>query len=222
MDIENTIGEQPTQDQTLQIGEVDNTEDKVEIESENGSLGKFKDADTLLNAYNSLQAEFTRKCQRLKQLEKETEEKLEAEINNDQSMLIPLYERENWTEIVADFLAKNQDAKQYSQEICNEIMEHKDEYKEPNALDNAYSKILKRHLVQPETIANDGQFINDYILSNQEIKKRVMEIYLNELSNNKPPKVISKDFGGSILINKHPQPQSLEEAKSLVKQLIEI
>lgn len=33
------------------------------------SLGKFKDVEALLNAYNSLQAEFTKRCQRLKELE---------------------------------------------------------------------------------------------------------------------------------------------------------
>lgn len=33
------------------------------------SLGKFKDVKSLLDAYNSLQAEFTKRCQRLKELE---------------------------------------------------------------------------------------------------------------------------------------------------------
>jgi len=33
------------------------------------SLGKFKDVQSLLDAYNSLQAEFTKRCQRLKELE---------------------------------------------------------------------------------------------------------------------------------------------------------
>lgn len=36
------------------------------------SYGKFKNAESLLNAYNSLQAEFTRRCQRLKELEEIT------------------------------------------------------------------------------------------------------------------------------------------------------
>ncbi len=36
-------------------------------------LGKFKDADALLKAYESLQAEFTRRSQRLRALEKEAE-----------------------------------------------------------------------------------------------------------------------------------------------------
>lgn len=38
-------------------------------------LGKFKSVDALLQAYESLQAEFTRRSQRLKQLERETEER---------------------------------------------------------------------------------------------------------------------------------------------------
>ena len=33
------------------------------------SLGKFKDANALFKAYNSLQSEFTKRCQRLKELE---------------------------------------------------------------------------------------------------------------------------------------------------------
>ena len=36
------------------------------------SLGKFKDVNALLSAYNSLQAEFTKRCQRLKELESKT------------------------------------------------------------------------------------------------------------------------------------------------------
>lgn len=35
------------------------------------SFGKFKDAKSLLNAYNSLEAEFTKRCQRLRELEGE-------------------------------------------------------------------------------------------------------------------------------------------------------
>ncbi len=38
-------------------------------ESSAVSLGKFKDANALLTAYNNLQAEFTKRCQRVKELE---------------------------------------------------------------------------------------------------------------------------------------------------------
>ena len=39
-------------------------EDKGEV-----SLGKFKDVGALLSAYNSLQSEFTKRCQKIKELE---------------------------------------------------------------------------------------------------------------------------------------------------------
>ena len=39
------------------------------------SLGKFKDVKSLLQAYNSLEAEFTKRCQHIKELEGEIKEK---------------------------------------------------------------------------------------------------------------------------------------------------
>lgn len=42
------------------------------------SLGKFKDAKSLLDAYNSLESEFTKRCQKLKELEKRLEDKEKA------------------------------------------------------------------------------------------------------------------------------------------------
>lgn len=42
-------------------------------EGATGPFGKFKTADALLKAYDSLQAEFTRRSQRLKELEKSQE-----------------------------------------------------------------------------------------------------------------------------------------------------
>ncbi len=44
-------------------------ENQVDESTTEVSLGKFKDINTLLSAYNSLQAEFTKRCQRLKELE---------------------------------------------------------------------------------------------------------------------------------------------------------
>ncbi len=37
--------------------------------STDASLGKFKDVNALLTAYNNLQSEFTKRCQRVKELE---------------------------------------------------------------------------------------------------------------------------------------------------------
>ena len=44
---------------------------KTDGEDTSVSLGKFKDVNALLAAYNSLQSEFTKRCQRIKELEAE-------------------------------------------------------------------------------------------------------------------------------------------------------
>lgn len=60
-------------------GEQSGAENVAEAKAERGesvsaALGKFKDVDALLKAYGSLQSEFTRRSQRLKELERQAEE----------------------------------------------------------------------------------------------------------------------------------------------------
>ena len=65
-------GEQP---ENLNVQTVATDGEKGTEKSDYGSpLGKFKDLDSLLNAYNELQSEFTRKCQRLSETEKKLQE----------------------------------------------------------------------------------------------------------------------------------------------------
>jgi hypothetical protein len=58
--------------ETTKEAEQAQTQEK-EINGSTALLGKFKDVDALLQAYNSLQAEFTRRSQRLKELENTTD-----------------------------------------------------------------------------------------------------------------------------------------------------
>ena len=74
------------------------------------SLGKFKDVNALYNAYNSLQSEFTKRCQRVKELESKlvvekeqspTEKVLKQESANEESTSISDEDRQN---IVKEYL----------------------------------------------------------------------------------------------------------------------
>lgn len=70
--------EQPTMEPTTALAEVDEKRVVSDVGSQN-NLGKFKDAQSLLEAYNNLQSAFTRKCQLLSELQKDkTEEKEKA------------------------------------------------------------------------------------------------------------------------------------------------
>lgn len=62
--MEQQINEQTASKAHTVATEGSNGENKVEV-----SLGKFKDANALLSAYNSLQSEFTKRCQKIKELE---------------------------------------------------------------------------------------------------------------------------------------------------------
>lgn len=62
-------------------------EDVVSDQEEKVSLGKFKDVNALLSAYNSLQSEFTKRCQKLKELETQIASKSENASNKDESSI---------------------------------------------------------------------------------------------------------------------------------------
>ncbi len=95
--------------QTVATEEVKKGEDKTDV-----SLGKFKDVSALLGAYNSLQSEFTKRCQKIKELEgklaendkandsqrEEKAEKTEMEIGEEKRQ-----------EIVKEYLSKILSAK---------------------------------------------------------------------------------------------------------------
>ena len=66
--MEEIINEQASE-QEIQIAEAEKVSGEESVQA---SLGKFKSVDALLNAYNSLQSEFTKRCQRIKELESTT------------------------------------------------------------------------------------------------------------------------------------------------------
>ncbi len=62
--MEQQINEQTEVNSHPATAEENTGESKTEV-----SLGKFKDVQSLLSAYNSLESEFTKRCQKLKELE---------------------------------------------------------------------------------------------------------------------------------------------------------
>lgn len=79
------------------------------------SLGKFKDVEALLSAYNSLQAEFTKRCQRLKELEgTATADKIKSEdtVHEDEAKTEKVITEEQKNQILVDYLKSVFNSKQ--------------------------------------------------------------------------------------------------------------
>ena len=181
---------------------------ELEEENENliaqseGSLGKFKDAESLLKAYNNLQAEFTKKCQKLSALENEKNK--------------TIFYEEDWNKRVANFLEKNPEAKKYSKEISEKILNSPELKSSENALELAWSSIAMKSYVEPEKLASDKTFLNSYIFNNEEIKKQVLENYLKEIKT--APPVISGSRGAKLSSKEEYAPKNLNDAKKIVEK----
>ena len=111
------------------------------------SLGKFKDINTLLSAYNSLQAEFTKRCQRLKELETAIEKK-----DKDEPPKIQSAEKEQ--ENLTDTTLKEEILKDYLKEIIGS--------KKPVVMDGAGVGV-KAPVKKPTTIEQAGDLFKQIL-----------------------------------------------------------
>lgn len=225
MEQEKIYGEQPAESEQAQEGideKEENEKDGASTSQSGSQFGKFSCAEDLVNAYNNLQAEFTRKCQKLSEIQKQIAEKEieETSLQKDEPEEIsPAFERDNWQTKVAEFLQKNDSAKEFSREISNEILKDKDLQASPDMLEVAWARVLSKVFKTPKQMAQESSFMEEFVLSNDEVKKRVLGSYLNEIRS--APNVIgSSARGGETLFKRVSKPTSLNDAKALAEKLL--
>ncbi len=174
--------------------------EKVEGSTEN--FGKFKDVDSLLKAYNNLEAEFTKKSQKLKMLESETNK-----INEEKSRQADI-ERQ-----VEDFVTKFDIARPFSSALKESLLTNS----EANLQDEAI-RLISNNYKRAEDYASDSEFLNNYIYSNQEIKDKIVRDYLSKITQNSPIKVESS--ASTIPLTPAKMPTTIQEAGRLAKNII--
>lgn len=209
MELEQEIGEQP-QEISATANDLANPERAEKVPS--GSLGKFKDAESLLSAYNNLQAEFTRKCQALSQLQKE-------DADNEQSS--PAYLKEDWNEKVYEFLEKNQEAKPFAKEISQTILNDESISKSDDPLSLAWSKIAMKNYKPPQMAIEDDDFISNVVLKSTKVKDAVLKHFTQQVQNITPPNFINSSSGGNIGSMKMHTPSNLTEAKEMARRFFD-
>lgn len=174
-------------------------------ENQDGSMiGKFKDAKTLLDAYNSLQAEFTRKSQKLAEFQKEYEENANFKIYNN----------------LDEFISNTSDSDKYKDKIMEILVKDNELNNLPNKYQVAY-KVVKQSESNLAESLNSQDFLDKYILNNESIKTQIINNYLSTLNNISPaPKVIS---GNSTNIHFSPnvnKPKTLKEAGEIFSKML--
>ena len=213
--------EQPT----VEPANVINITSEESAASEVGSqrqYGKFKSADKLLEAYNNLQSEFTKKCQQLSQMQKD---KMAQEGNEtaqpDQTLGQIEFEQkqeEHSQQIQSNlesFLLANDDAKQFEEEIKQKI-NASSTAADPYQV--AWAGVVLDHLTGTKPKASDP-IVNKYVLSDEQVRNQVIQEYLNNLEKHKPPYVISSQGGERVSSLSPGTPSSLAEAKEIVSKM---
>lgn len=165
-------------------------------------FGKFKDAESLLKAYNNLEAEFTKKSQRLATLESESVK--------TQNELTKKAEQERR---VDEFVNKFEIAKPFSSALKKSLAESEDADIKEEAI-----RMIANNYKSAQEFSQDEEFLNNYIFSNQDIKEKIVKEYLSKITQNSPIKV--ENGGGNISLTPPKVPTTIQEAGKLAKSII--
>lgn len=199
------IVEQPEEEQTK-----DKMSDKQGVDSDSGSanisaesekFGKFKDAKALYEAYNQLQAEFTRKSQKLSEFEKEKT----SENNLSDSEI---------EDGLSKFLSKNIDAEDYSDELKAKVKSEK-----VDPFESAWTKILVEKLSSQDEQKLNDPFIKKHVFYDEKFRNKVIESYMQDLNSKKPPVLLKTERGERATKLEPVAPTTLKEAKKLVEDM---
>ena len=197
-------------------------------QSAGSSYGKFKDATSLLSAYEHLEAEFTRKSQKLSALEKMQQNQKQGasnkmdnasisqeDIGSSENAPMQGFELKDWQNRVNDYFASNTHASAYKQKMARVLFENQELTSLPNALDIAYQLVKSEGLKQPADLIKDPDFIEKYVRNDAGIKNIIIADYLNSIKRGQAPKIISGATSGCVGSPKPLAPKTIKEASSL-------
>lgn len=174
------------------------------VNSEGSMYGKFKDAQTLLEAYNSLQAEFTRKSQKLAEFQKK-EEEIAVFSNNDS---------------LENILNDTVDKEKYKKEVTEILENNNDLSNLPNKNQIAF-KIIKEAERKTAENLNNQDYVDKYIESNERIKEKIISNYLSSLNNvSTAPKVISGNSSNIYFSPSLELPKTLKDAGEILTKML--
>ena len=176
------------------------------------NFGKFKDAKGLLEAYNSLQSEFTRRCQKVKELEREIENLKNSEQVNNTSENISI-------EGECDgFLSAFPEAKQHLKSLYGIAASKGDE--SHGRLERAYIDKLLNDLKRERDYFTSKEYLDSVIERSDDLKNGIIRGYLDDIYATKSSApLISGD--GKVCVTPPSNPKSIHEAGYLAKQIFD-
>ena len=175
-------------------------------------FGKFESAKDLLNAYNSLESEFTRRCQKIKELERENEKLKVIEQTQKDSKTKEFQKRE------VAFKEKYPKANEIISSLYKIAADSGDEAE--GWLERAYLKYLENKVTELDGYYSSNEYIADKAMGLTEVKDRVIREYLEGINSSKPTTRQYLGNGESVFAPPS-RPKNLQEAGQLAIKLFE-
>ncbi len=203
MENEKIIGEQSL-DTPNSVATHEESEGRVEQDS---PIEKFKNAKALMEAYKSLQSEFTKKCQKLSEYEKQQD-----------NAKVPCFRRDDWQNQISEFFDKNPEAKEYGEQIVNEIISDNDLAMSNSPLVSAYNRVVKKQLSDKESFLSDENNLVEFVLKNEQILSKILKKSGENIHFS--PKLISSNVGSTHIVTPNLSAKNLDEAKQILKKML--
>ena len=210
------IREQPVIMPATALDKAEDNEVMSETGSQQADLGKFKNVQALMDAYQSLQSEFTKKCQLLSQYQKDKTLQTQDEQKDEKKVEEAPQENDGFNqEVFKQFLEDNGEAKEYEEEILQRFQTSSKVQHSPYEV--AWARVVLNHLKQGDKLSDP--IINQYVLSDENVKNKIIENYIEGITKSKPPITISSREGSRVSSVKPDTPKTLADAKRLVDKM---
>ena len=163
---------------------------------------KFKNGEQLAQAYANLEAEFTRRSQRLSELIRENEE-MKKRLENGQA-------ETQWAGTLADFWRQYPGAQRFSEQICQRLETGE---KTEEALRAVSLAVLSEQAAEQTDPAADETFMQTHVFNNPEICDKIVVRYLQGLNEGAPTLLFEQE--GSLPASPRRNARTLDEAGSM-------
>ena len=125
---------------------------------------------------------------------------------------------EVFSERVRKFLADYPAARLLKGEILRELRADPAIEQSPYCLEIALGRVAGRAYRSAREIAADEEFIREYVLSNEDIKGRIISEYLSQVAGGMPPAVIAA--GGKMTALPPERPTSVAAAGKILERML--
>jgi hypothetical protein len=125
---------------------------------------------------------------------------------------------QQWSTVVQSVQSKYPDLEQYNDQI---IQAYQDNPRlTPDELENVYFQVKGRAQASftPESLLQDPNFVQQHILSNEQIRNQVLSQYAQNKQQNQPPVVMGTNVGGQMQTLGEVKPKSIKEAGQMWQQ----